>query len=102
MVLFPAVSTLCSKLREPKENRRASIWIPSRTSDRTPVKYEIYLGFLTSVGHLVWNHISIQKPVACYVVGDQGRGEVYPLDEGIRNDSKRVGYRCAASLVNPL
>ena len=38
--------------------------------------------FLTSIWHLVWNHILIRKLVACYVVVDQGERRVHLPDEG--------------------
>ena len=57
-----------------------------------PSKMRNMFDFLTFARHLVWNHILIRKPVACYVVGDQGERRVCLLDEGTRNDGKRVGY----------
>ena len=67
-----------------------------------PSKMRDIFGFLTSVWHLVWDHTLIRKPVACYVVGDQGERRVCLLDEGTRSDGKRVGYRHAVLLMSVL
>ena len=42
----------------------------------------------------MWNRILIRKLAACYVVGDQGERRVCLLDEGARDDGKRVGCHC--------